>query len=72
MGMESVRETLENLHILTLLSCPENSLQVKYDSACIVWVTSLISHITERTRIVGEREEGAEEIIGPMSEEITQ
>jgi hypothetical protein len=63
MGTESVRETLENLHILTLVSAPENSLQVKYDSACIVLVTSLVSHITERTRIVGEREQGAEETV---------
>ena len=33
-------------------------------SACIVWVTSLISHITGRTRIVDEREQGAEETVG--------
>ena len=63
MGTESVRETLENLHLLTLLSAQENSLQLKYDSACIVWVTSLISHIKGRTRIVGEREQGAEETV---------
>jgi hypothetical protein len=56
LGSESVRETLENLHILTLLSAQENS-------ACIVWVTSLISDIKGRTRIVGEREQGAEETV---------
>jgi len=63
MGKESVRETLENLHILTLLSARETSLQLKHDSACIVWVTRLISHIKGRTRIVGEREQGAEETV---------
>jgi len=71
MGTESVHETLENLHILKLLSARENSLQLKYDSACSVWVMSLISHIKGRPRIVGEREQGAEEMFGPKNEDIT-
>jgi len=63
MGTESVRETPGNLHILTLLSARENALQLKYDSAYIVRVTSLISDIKGNTRVMGEREQGDEETV---------